>query len=69
MTDQEWNIAGMSCNHCVMAVRKQLAKLDGLEVKDAKVGSVRVIFDQGKVTPEQIQKAITEAGYSVTGHS
>ena len=68
MTPQEWKIAGMTCNHCVMAVRKQLSQLDGLEVKDVKIGSALLAYDPGKVTPEQIRNAISKAGYSVTGH-
>jgi copper chaperone len=68
MTDQEWKISGMSCNHCVMALRRELAKVSGLEVKDVKIGSALLAYEPGRVTPDQIVKAVGEAGYSVASH-
>lgn len=68
MSDQEWKISGMSCNHCVMALRKELAKVEGLEVKDVTIGSALLAFDPGKVTAGRIINAVTEAGYTVISH-
>ena len=64
MTTQEIKIDGMTCNHCVMAVKKELSKV-GLESFDVQIGSANVSYDESKVKTEEIDKAIEEAGYTV----
>ena len=59
-------IAGMTCQHCVMAVKKELQKLD-LENLDVKIGEVAVEFDKTKTKEESIKASIEEAGYTVVG--
>lgn len=61
---KEFKIDGMSCAHCIMAVEKNLSKLD-LKKVDVKIGSVEVEFDKSKVNEKEIANAITEAGYKV----
>ena len=58
------NINGMSCGHCVAAVRKELAAVSGAEVEDVTVGSATVQYDPRITTPEQIVDAIDRAGYT-----
>lgn len=60
----ELKIEGMSCNHCVMAVKKELSKLH-LESADVQIGSAVIKFDESKTTISDIEKAINEAGYSI----
>ncbi len=67
MKETELKIQGMSCNHCVMSVKKELSKLPGVEVKDVRIGSARVSYDEKAVTTTQLAAAIAEAGYTVTG--
>ena len=67
MKETEFRITGMSCNHCVMSVRKELAKLPGVDVKDVRIGSARVVYDENTVSVKRIAEAIAEAGYSVVG--
>jgi copper chaperone len=57
------NIEGMHCGHCVMAVRKELSKLQSTIVEDVQIGYAKVQFDETKVTDEQLAHAIEEAGY------
>jgi len=57
-------IDGMSCQHCVMAVKKEIQKLD-VKNLDVKIGEASVEFDESKVSEEKINKAIEEAGYIV----
>ena len=64
MTTKEIKIEGMSCGHCVMAVKKELSKLN-LENFDVQIGSANVKFDESKVKIEEIEKAIEDAGYKV----
>ncbi len=67
MKETEIRISGMSCNHCVMSVRKELSKIPGVDVKDVQIGSARVAYDENTVSPKQIAEAIAEAGYTVAG--
>ena len=65
MKTQEFKIYGMSCSHCVMAVRKELTRLDNVKVTDVQIGSAKVEFDENKITSDSIAKAIEDAGYKV----
>lgn len=65
MTDIKIKIEGMSCQHCVMRVKRALDGLDGVDQSEVEIGSARVTFDENKVTKEAIEKAIATAGYKV----
>jgi copper chaperone len=62
--NKEFKIDGMSCSHCVMAVEKELDKLD-VKKKKVEIGSVKIEFDPDKVSEEDINNSIREAGYTV----
>ena len=62
--EKVFNIEGMSCNHCVMAVKKEIQKLDVQEL-DVQIGRVMVEFDENKLKIEAIENAIKDAGYIV----
>ena len=64
MITKEFYIDGMSCNHCVMAVKKELSKIP-VQSFDVTIGSAKVEFDDNKVKVEDIEKAIEEAGFKV----
>jgi copper chaperone len=59
-----FKIDGMSCQHCVMAVKKAIQKLD-VKNLDVKIGEASVEFDESKISEDQINKAIEQAGYIV----
>ncbi len=65
MKTQTVNIQGMTCGHCVMSVKKELSKIDGLTFNNVKIGLAEVVVDESKVTDQQLQHAVEEAGYSV----
>jgi len=67
MTTKEVRIEGMHCNHCAMAVKKELSRIPGLQVKDVRIGSVTLEYDETVVTPEKIKEAVEEAGYALQG--
>jgi copper chaperone len=62
--EKEFKIEGMSCGHCVMAVEKELNKLD-IKNKKVEIGSAKIEFDPDKVSEEDIKNSITESGYIV----
>ncbi len=65
MKTAELKIDGMSCNHCVMAVKKELSKLENVNVEDVQIGSAKVEYDDTKVNENTLEAAIEEAGYKV----
>ncbi len=65
MRDTTIAIDGMNCGHCVMSVKKALATVPGLEVKDVKIGAAEVCFDPSAVSLESIRAALAKAGYEL----
>ena len=57
-------IDGMSCGHCVAAVRGALEALPGVTVQGVEIGAATVAYDDGAVTPEQIRDAVRDEGYT-----
>ena len=59
------NVTGMTCGHCQMSVAKALKEVSG--VKSAEVNletnTAVIEYKSGKVTPEEMIKAIEKAGY------
>ena len=64
MKNEIIKIEGMSCNHCVMAVKDELSNLD-LNVKNVEIGKAEIEYDENKVNRKEIEDAIDEAGYKV----
>jgi copper chaperone len=64
MQEVNYKINGMSCMHCVMAVKKELSKLQ-LDSMDVQIGSAKVTFDESKLNADEVAKAIAEAGYQI----
>jgi len=58
-------ISGMSCGHCVAAVRSALEAVDGVAVEDVRVGAARVRYDDEAVDPGAPARAVEEEGFAV----
>ncbi len=69
MTDTTLKVEGMSCQHCVMRVKKAVDALKGIQSSDVQIGTVKVKFDEKAVAKADIEKAITNAGYKVASGS
>jgi copper chaperone CopZ len=65
------SIEGMSCEHCVRAVKGALEAQKG--VKEAEVSlegkSARVVYEEGLIGLEDLKAAILEEGYKVVSES
>jgi copper chaperone len=61
------SIEGMSCEHCVRAVKGALEAQKG--VKEAEVSlegkSARVVYEEVLIGPDELKSAILEEGYQV----
>ena len=66
MRMQTISVEGMTCDHCVRAVTRELTKLAGVERVDVDLanGAVTVSSDQ-PVDSRAVAAAIEEAGYEV----
>lgn len=60
-------ISGMSCGHCLNAVKVALAKLDGIEVRSVRIGRAELRVPEGDAATGRVHAAIEDAGYKVEG--
>ena len=65
MAEANIAIEGMSCQHCVMAVKKALGGVPGILESNVQVGSASVKYDDTKIKKEDIETKIKKAGYTV----
>lgn len=66
MKQLKLEVSGMSCGHCVGAVREALAGVPGVKVDDVRIGSVSVTIDETKATVGDLVDAVSDAGYEAT---
>lgn len=59
------HIEGMSCSHCLNAVRQAIGGLSGVEVESVQIGRAQLRYDPAVASAEQVIAAIEEAGYRV----
>ena len=59
-------VAGMSCGHCVRAVREALDSVPGVKVEQVQVGSATVSFDENKTSVGDMVDAVYNAGYEAS---
>ncbi|HEY8373177.1 MAG TPA: copper ion binding protein [Pseudonocardiaceae bacterium] len=66
MTEATYTVQGMTCGHCVSAVREEIGKLDGVREVDVNLetGKVRVLSD-GPLPTDRVREAVDEAGYEL----
>jgi copper chaperone len=69
MTTQSLTIGGMSCGHCVMAVRRALESVEGVTVDEVRIGQATVQFDESAVQADVVAEAVRDAGYDVLAAS
>ena len=63
MSKLTMKIDGMSCGHCVAAVKEALAEVEGVQASEVRIGQAEVSYDPAAVTPERLAEAVRDAGY------
>jgi copper chaperone len=58
-------VNGMSCQHCVNSVEKALKEIGASGQVDLKANSVKVEYDENKLSLDTVKEAIEEQGYDV----
>jgi copper chaperone len=62
-----YTVSGMTCAHCVAAVREDVARVDGVTGVDVDLASGRLTVGSAQpVDPAAVRAAVEEAGYEVT---
>jgi len=64
---ESYTVEGMSCNHCKMAVEKEVKALPGMvsAIVDLAAKTLTVEYDGEKTNPAAIKIAVEEAGFTV----
>lgn len=69
MTTTTINITGMTCGHCVSAVKSELSELPGVETVDVELvnggTSTATISSSTPLDSTSVDAAVAEAGYTV----
>ena len=65
MTTNEFQVTGMTCGHCEMSIREEVAEVPGVEdiQVSAQTGTL-VVTGSDSLDDAQILAAVAEAGYS-----
>lgn len=66
MKHETLTIDGMSCGHCVNAVKNAIEEA-GAKAETVEIGKARIEYDETKLTREKIVLAIEDEGYKVVG--
>jgi copper chaperone CopZ len=60
-----YSIAGMTCDHCVLSVREEVAEVPGVTAVDVDLASGRMTVAGDGYSDDAIKSAVAEAGYEV----
>jgi copper chaperone len=68
MTIATYRVEGMTCEHCVRAVREELGRLHGVTGVEVDLVTGDVVVDSAAALPDaDVRAAVDEAGYTVAG--
>ncbi|MEO7363192.1 MAG: cation transporter [Gemmatimonadaceae bacterium] len=56
-------IKGMSCGHCVSAVKQALGEVPGVKIENVAIGSAVISYEPDQTKSTDITAALAEAGY------
>ena len=60
-----YRVHGLSCDHCVRAVRHELLATPGVAAVDVDLASGRIVVTGPDLDDEAVRAAVDEAGYEV----
>ncbi|WP_455342644.1 heavy-metal-associated domain-containing protein [Variovorax durovernensis] len=65
MQTLSFDVSGMSCGGCTGSIQRALSKIDGISRAEVTLspGIATVVVDPTRVTPTQIESAISRLGY------
>ena len=65
MQTLSFDVSGMTCGGCTGSVQRALSQIDGVSHAEVSLrpGLATVVIDSDRITPAQIESAITRLGY------
>ena len=60
-----YTVTGMTCGHCVLSVREEVAEISGVRAIDLDLESGRMTVAGAGFTDEAVRAAVADAGYEV----
>jgi copper chaperone CopZ len=67
MPELRFAVPGMTCGHCVVAVRGEIAKVPGVETVSVDLDTKAVVVAGAGVDRDLVWAAVDEAGYEAVG--
>jgi copper chaperone CopZ len=64
---KELIVAGMTCDHCAAAVKREVEKVPGVTAADVNLETGRLEVSGANLDEERVEEAVVAAGYTVTG--
>ena len=65
METTQYTVNGMTCGHCVLSVREEVAEVDGVSAVDVDLPTGRMQVRGSGVDAAAVRAAVAEAGYEV----
>lgn len=65
MVEKTYTVVGMTCEHCVGAVRGELGKVPGVTAVDVDLPTGLVTVAGSGYSDDQVRAAVDEAGYEL----
>lgn len=70
MSTNEFQVTGMTCGHCEMSIREEVAEVPGVEdIQVSAQTGVLLVTGSDSLDDAQILAAVAEAGYSAVRKS
>jgi copper chaperone len=66
MAQKQYNVTGMTCEHCAASVREEVAEVAGVSEVVVEVAANSVTVRGTDLDDARLRAAIVEAGYTVT---
>ncbi|MEU0009276.1 heavy-metal-associated domain-containing protein [Streptomyces sp. NPDC006314] len=65
MDRKQYNVTGMSCEHCAASIREEVSEVPGVSEVVVDLAANAVTVHGTDLDDERLRAAITEAGYGV----
>jgi copper chaperone CopZ len=63
--NRDYTVQGMTCDHCVLSVREEVAEVPGVSAVDVDLASGRLTVTGRDLSDVAVYDAVAEAGYEV----
>jgi copper ion binding protein len=68
VTTSTFTVTGMTCEHCVGAVREEVGRIPGVTAVVVDLGTGQVtVTSEAPVTADDVRAMVDEAGYELAG--